>query len=209
MGRFIAFLYGLVCYVTFFFTTLYAVGFVSGVVVPKTIDTGMIVPTGKAFAVNLLLICVFAIQHSVMARKKSKQRWRHFVPAALERSTYVLFSSLVLAFLFWQWRPMPARVWQIADPQIAMAITSLSAFGWMIARTSTFLINHFELFGLHQVANNLTGRRGTGAAFPRALVLQSGSAPDLFWPHHRLLGGAYDDRRVICCSRQQPRPTSL
>ncbi len=100
-----------------------------------------------------------------MARKKFKQRWKHFVPAALERSTYVLFSSLVLAFLFWQWCPIPARVWQIGDPQIAMAVTSLSVFGWMIARSSTFLINHFELFGLHQVVDNLTGREPSGQRF--------------------------------------------
>jgi protein-S-isoprenylcysteine O-methyltransferase Ste14 len=165
MGRFIAFLYGLVCYAAFFFTTLYAVGFVSGFVVPKTIDTGTIVATGRALAADLLLICVFAIQHSVMARKQFKQRWMHFVPASLERSTYVLISSLVLAFLFWQWCPIPARVWQIADPEVAMAITSVSIIGWMIARTSTFLINHFELFGLHQVANNLTGREAPAQRF--------------------------------------------
>ena len=165
MGRFISFFYGLTCYVVFLFTMVYAVGFVSGVAVPKTIDTGKIVPTVEAFAVNLLLICVFAIQHSVMARKKFKQRWKHFVPAALARSTYVLFSSLVLAFLFWQWCPIPARVWQIGDPQIAMAVTSLSVFGWMIARSSTFLINHFELFGLHQVVDNLTGREPSGQRF--------------------------------------------
>jgi protein-S-isoprenylcysteine O-methyltransferase Ste14 len=158
MGRFIAFLYGMACYAAFFFTTVYAVGFVSGVAVPKTIDTGTIVPTMEASAVNLLLICLFAIQHSVMARRQFKQWWKHFVPAVVERSTYVLFSSLVLGFLFWQWRPMPARVWQIDDPQIAMAVTGLSVFGWMIARTSTFVIGHFELFGLRQVANNLTGR---------------------------------------------------
>src|SRR5882724_9362990 len=138
MGRFIALLYGLACFVVFIITTFYAVGFVSGIAVPKTIDTGKIVPTVEASAVNLLLICVFAVQHSVMARKQFKQWWTQIVPAAIERSTYVLFSSLVLAFLFWQWRPMPARVWQIADPRIAMAVTSLSVFGWMIARTSTF-----------------------------------------------------------------------
>ena len=159
MGRFIALLYGLSCYVVFLFTTLYAVGFVSGVAVPKTIDTGPIGPAAEASIINLTLICVFAIQHSVMARKRFKEWWTKFVPAAIERSTYVLFSSLVLAFLFWQWRPMPTRVWQIADPQIAMAVTGMSILGWMIARTSTFLINHFEAFGLHQVANNLAGRQ--------------------------------------------------
>jgi protein-S-isoprenylcysteine O-methyltransferase Ste14 len=165
MGRFIVFLYGLACYAVFFFTMLYAVGFVSGVAVPKTIDTGAIAPTAQASAVNLLLICVFAIQHSVMARRQFKQWWIRFVPAAVERSTYVLFSCLALGLLFWQWRPIPAQVWRIADPRIALAVTGLSLFGWMIARSSTFLINHFELFGLHQVANHLTGREAPAQRF--------------------------------------------
>jgi len=159
MGRLIALVYGLACYAVFLFTTLYAVGFVSGVAVPKTIDSGMIVPMAEGSVIDLLLICVFAVQHSVMARKPFKQWWTQFVPAAVERSTYVLFSSLTLAFLFWQWRPIPARVWQIADPRTAMVVTGLSIFGWMIARSSSFLLSHFEMFGLHQVANNLTGRR--------------------------------------------------
>ena len=151
MGRFIALLYGLACYAVFFLATLYAVGFVSGVSVPKTIDNGAVAPTAEASAVNLFLICVFAVQHSVMARKQFKQWWTQFVPAAVERSTYVLFSSLTLALLLWQWRPMPARLWQIADPRIAMAVTGLSIFGWMIARTSTFLISHFAVFGFHRL----------------------------------------------------------
>src|SRR6266705_3553506 len=165
MNRLIAFLYGLACYVVFFFAMLYAVGFVSGVAVPKTIDTGASVPTVEASAVDLLLIFVFAIQHSVMARRHFKQWWTKFVPAAVERSTYVLFSSLILALLFWQWRPMPAQVWQIADPQIAAAVTGLSIFGWMIARASTFLVNHFELFGLHQVGAHLIGREAPAQRF--------------------------------------------
>ena len=158
MGRFIAFLYGLLSYLAFFVTILYAIGFVTGLVVPKTIDTGTVAPTTEAIVVNLLLMSVFALQHSVMARKPFKRWWTQFVPASVERSTYVLFSSLALVLLFWQWRPIPAPVWHIDDPQIAMAITGLSLFGWVIVFTSTFLINHFELFGLHQVANNLTGR---------------------------------------------------
>jgi len=158
MGRFIAFLYLLASYVVFFVTILYAIGFVSGLVVPKTIDTGTVVPLAEALVVNLLLMSVFAIQHSVMARKPFKRWWTRFVPASVERSTYVLFASLALVLLFWQWRPIPALVWQIADPQIAMAVTGLSLAGWVIVFTSTFLINHFELFGLHQVANNLAGR---------------------------------------------------
>src|SRR6478609_3127761 len=158
MGRFIAFLYGLASYVAFFGTILYAIGFVSGLLVPKTIDTGTVVPIAEAVIVNLLLMSVFAIQHSVMARKQFKQWWTQFVPAPIERSTYVLFTSLALILLFWQWRPMPTPVWQIGDASVAMAVTALSLVGWLIVLTSTFLINHFELFGLQQVVNNLAGR---------------------------------------------------
>jgi protein-S-isoprenylcysteine O-methyltransferase Ste14 len=157
MGRFIAFLYGVVSYVAFFVAFLYAIGFVSGLAVPKTIDSGAVVPMAEALIVNLLLMSLFAIQHSVMARKQFKQWWTQFVPKSVERSTYVLFSSLALVLLFWQWRPIPTLVWQIDHPQIAMAVIGLSFAGWLIVLTSTFLINHFELFGLYQVANNLAG----------------------------------------------------
>ena len=158
VGRFVAFLYGVAAYAVFFASFLYAIGFVSGLVVPKTIDTGPVVPITEALIVNILLMSLFAVQHSVMARKQFKEWWTQYVPKSVERSTYVLFASLALVLLFWQWRPIPTVVWQVADPQIAMAIISLSFVGWLIVLTSTFLINHFELFGLHQVTNNLTGR---------------------------------------------------
>jgi protein-S-isoprenylcysteine O-methyltransferase Ste14 len=156
--RLSAFLYGLVAYLVFFVSFLYAIGFVSGLVVPKTIDTGEAAPTAGALIVNILLMSVFAVQHSVMARRQFKQWWTQYVSKSVERSTYVLFASLALILLFWYWRPIPAVVWQVADPQIAIAISGLSMVGWLIVLTSTFLINHFELFGLHQVANNLAGR---------------------------------------------------
>jgi methanethiol S-methyltransferase len=158
VGRLIAFLYGIVAYAVFFVAFTYAIGFVSGLMVPKTIDTGLAGSAGEALVVNLLLMSLFAVQHSVMARKQFKQWWTQYVPKSVERSTYVLLASLVLLLLYWQWRPMPAVVWQIADPGIALAVTVLGFVGWLIVFTSTFLINHFELFGLHQVANNLTGR---------------------------------------------------
>jgi len=158
MTRMLAFLYGLVSYLVFFGTFLYAIGFVEGLVVPKTIDTGTVVPFAEALIVNLLLMSLFAVQHSLMARKQFKDWWTQYVPKSVERSTYVLFASLALVLLFWQWRPMPAVVWQIADPTIAKSIMALSFVGWLLVLTSTFLINHFELFGLHQVANNLVGR---------------------------------------------------
>jgi protein-S-isoprenylcysteine O-methyltransferase Ste14 len=158
MGRFIAFLYGLVAYAVFLVTFLYAIGFVTGLVVPKTIDTGAVVPLTEAIIVNLLLMSAFAIQHSVMARQPFKTWFTQYVPKSIERSTYVLLASLLLVLLFWQWRPLPAVVWQIDQPQIAMAVMGLSFVGWLTVLSSTFLINHFELFGLHQVANNLSGK---------------------------------------------------
>ena len=157
VGRFLAFIYGFASYAIFFVTFLYAIGFVSGLMVPKTIDSGAVGPMSEAIIVDLVLMSVFAIQHSVMARRQFKQWWTRLVPKPVERSTYVLFSSLALILLFWQWRPIPAVVWEITNSAIAMAILSLSLIGWLIVLTSTFLINHFELFGLHQVANNLTG----------------------------------------------------
>jgi methanethiol S-methyltransferase len=159
MGKIIAFLYGLVAYLVFFFTFLYAIGFVTGLVVPKTIDTGPVVPLAEALIVNLLLMSLFAVQHSVMARYQFKKWWWKFVPASVERSTYVLFASLALILLFWQWRPMPAVVWQTTDQNVAMVVMGLSLFGWFLVLLSTFMINHFELFGLHQVITNLAGRK--------------------------------------------------
>jgi methanethiol S-methyltransferase len=157
-GRFVAFMYGLVAYLTFFGTFLYAVGFVLDLVVPKTIDSGTASSTPQALVVNILLMSLFAVQHSVMARKPFKEWWTQYVPKSIERSSYVLLASLTLLLLFWQWRPMPAIVWQVDEPNAAVAIATLSFVGWVIVLTSTFLINHFELFGLHQVTNNLTGR---------------------------------------------------
>jgi protein-S-isoprenylcysteine O-methyltransferase Ste14 len=158
VGRFLAFVYGFASYAIFLVTFLYAIGFVSGLAVPKTIDSGAVEPMPEALVIDLLLMSVFAIQHSVMARKQFKQWWTRFVPQPVERSTYVLLASLALVLLFWQWRPIPAVAWEITDPRIAMALLGLSLIGWLIVLTSTFLINHFELFGLQQVANNLTGR---------------------------------------------------
>ena len=167
VGRIVAFLYGIVAYLIFFVTFLYAIGFVEDLVVPKTIDgaAGTGAPTVPAVIVNLVLLSIFAMQHSVMARPQFKRWWTKFVPASVERTTYVLLASLALALVIWQWLPMPAIVWQIHDPRLAMAVTGLSFLGWLIVLSSTFLINHFELFGLNQVTNNLAGRSMPAARF--------------------------------------------
>ena len=157
LGRIVAFLYGLVSYLIFFVTFLYAIGFVADLMVPKSIDSGAVVPIVEAVLINVLLMSLFAVQHSVMARRQFKEWWTQYIPKSVERSTYVLLASLALVLLFWLWRPMPTAIWQVTNPQLSIALLGLSFLGWLIVLTSTFLINHFELFGLHQVANNLTG----------------------------------------------------
>ena len=165
VGRLVAFLYGISAYAIAFATLLYAIGFVSELLVPKTINDGAVGPASEAIIVDLLLMALFAVQHSVMARPGFKRWWTQLVPKSVERSTYVLLAGLALALLFWQWRPLPAAVWHIADPQIAMMVTGVSLFGWVLLFASTFMINHFELFGLHHVANNLVGRPMPEARF--------------------------------------------
>jgi protein-S-isoprenylcysteine O-methyltransferase Ste14 len=157
LGKFVAFLYGIIAYFVFLISFLYAVGFVEGMIVPKTINSGSAGPLGEAIVINLLLMSLFAIQHSVMARPQFKAWWTQYVPASVERSTYVLLASVTLLLLYWQWRPMASVVWQINEPMLAAAIVGLSFIGWLIVLTSTYLINHFELFGLQQVTNNLSG----------------------------------------------------
>ena len=170
MGKLIGFLYGLVAYLLFAVAIVYAIGFVTGLVVPKTIDSGTPGSPTEAIIVNLLLMSLFAVQHSVMARPQFKKWWTRFVPQSVERSTYVLFASLALLLLFWQWRPLPTVVWQVDNPQLATALLGVGLFGWVLVFVSTFLINHFELFGLHQVANNLAGKPMPAVRFRTPLL---------------------------------------
>ena len=149
--------YGLVAYLVCLVSLLYAIGFVAGLVVPKTIDSGPSASVVTAVIVDLLLLGLFAVQHSVMARRSFKAWWTRIVPPALERSTFVLVASLALLLLYWQWQPLPGVVWSVADPYAARALVVVSFAGWSMLLVSTFLINHFELFGLRQVIARLRG----------------------------------------------------
>ena len=165
MKRMLAFVYGVCCYIVFFATLLYAIGFLGNFGVPKSIDSG---PQGSilmALAIDAGLLAVFALQHSIMARPWFKRAWTRLVPEPVERSTYVLFSSLALLLMFWQWQPIGGVVWNVEDPTLRMVILGLYAVGLLIVLLSTFLINHFDLFGLRQVSLYLVGRPYTALSF--------------------------------------------
>jgi methanethiol S-methyltransferase len=159
------FAYGTLSYLIFFATFLYAIGFIGNFGVPRTLDGTPSGPLAVAFAIDVTLLTLFAVQHSVMARKWFKDWWTRIVPRPLERSTYVLFSSLALILLFWQWRPLGGVVWSIEDPIGRVVLRALFAFGWALVLVSTFLINHFDLFGLRQVWLYLLGRPYTTLQF--------------------------------------------
>jgi len=151
MGAMLSVVYALACYALFLGTFLYSIGFVGDFIVPKAVDTGPVGPLREALIVDTLLLGVFAVQHSVMARQGFKRWWTRIVPPPVERSTYVLAASLALALLFWQWRPLTGVVWKVAAAPVVLVVHSMFWLGWGIALLSTFLISHFELFGLSQV----------------------------------------------------------
>jgi len=163
--RVLFFTYGVVCYLAFFGSFLYAIGFVGGFGAPTTLDGPATEPLLTALAINAGLLALFAVQHSVMARQWFKQWWTRIVPTPIERSTYVLFSSLALILLFWQWRPMGGEVWAVENPAATLVLRALFAFGWGLVFVSTCLIDHFDLFGVRQVWLYLVGRPYTARHF--------------------------------------------
>jgi protein-S-isoprenylcysteine O-methyltransferase Ste14 len=173
MARLIALLYGITVYIVFLVSTLYAVGFVGNVVVPKAIDSGEPGPLSEAVTINTLLLGLFAIQHSVMARPGFKGWWVRFVPPSVERSTYVLFASLALLLLYWQWRPIPEPLWAVANPIAGTALNAIFWFGWGMVLVSTFLISHFEFFGLSQVFARFFDRQPPEPVFKTPFLYQS------------------------------------
>ena len=157
--------YGALSYLVFFGTFLYAIGFIGDFGVPNPLDGEATGPAAAAVAVDAALLGLFAVQHSVMARRWFKQRWTRLVPWPVERSTYVLLSSVALLLLFRYWRPLGGSVWLVDDPSARLVLRSLFAFGWGLVLVCTFLINHFDLFGLRQVWLFATGREYTSLRF--------------------------------------------
>jgi protein-S-isoprenylcysteine O-methyltransferase Ste14 len=165
MNRLLGAVYGLIAYSVFLVSFLYAIGFVANLWVPKSIDA----PDGgdwlSALAINALLLGLFAVQHSVMARPAFKSLWTRIVPKSVERATYVLLSSLILLFIFWQWRAMPTVVWHADSRLLVLLAWGTCGLGWLVVLLSTFMINHFDLFGLRQVTLVLLGREYTNVPF--------------------------------------------
>ncbi len=165
MKRISIFLFGVISYAAFFLTFCYAMGFVGAVLVPKHINSGSPGPLGEAILINSLMLSAFVVQHTIMARPAFKAWFTRFVPKPMERSIFVLAASAILAFTFWQWRPIPAVVWQVENPLMAFVLSAFSWMGWGMVLMSSFLINHFDLFGLRQVWLQLVKRSYTTSAF--------------------------------------------
>ncbi|MCK6486354.1 MAG: isoprenylcysteine carboxylmethyltransferase family protein [Phycisphaerae bacterium] len=165
MKRVLFFAYGLTCYLMFGAVYLYAIGFVGNIAVPRSIDSAVGTPWPAALMINLGLLAVFGLQHTIMARPTFKRLWTRIVPEPIERSTYVLFSNLAMILLFWQWRAIDAVVWDVQSGPARNALWALFAGGWLIIVVATLMLNHFDLFGLRQVWLHLRGRPYTRLTF--------------------------------------------
>jgi protein-S-isoprenylcysteine O-methyltransferase Ste14 len=181
LKRISVFVYGVACYVLFLGTFLYAVGFVSGFLVPKSLDSEPEGPLGLALLVNAGLLLLFAAQHSIMARRWFKRAWTRIVPQPAERSTFVLFTCIALITMFMFWKPMGGVLWRVESPVEIAILYGLAAIGWMLVLYSTFLIDHFSLFGLSQVYLNLRGEQPAKVQFRTPAVYQ--------WVRHPLYLG--------------------
>ena len=170
MAGLVAVIYGVVAYGFTLVALLYLIGFVGNLIVPKSIDSGTAGPLLQSAIVDTMLIGLFAIQHSVMARQGFKRWWTRIVPPSVERSTYVLFASFALLILYWQWQPIPALVWTVHNPAAAAALDGIFWLGWVVLVASTFLLSHFELFGLSQVFARLFGKPLSDAKFRTPLL---------------------------------------
>src|ERR1700739_3003868 len=170
MKRYLIILYGAVAYLLFLGAFLYLVGFVGNLLVPRTVDHGLPAPIGQAVLVNVLLVGASRVQHSVMARPAFKAWWTRFVPPSIERSTYVVLSSAVLVLLYWQWRTMPAVIWDVRQPAGRLALWALFWLGWAVALAATFMVSHFDLFGLRQVYLAWRGKPYTHIGFHARLL---------------------------------------
>ncbi len=172
MAKAAAVIYGFVVYVVFFGTFLYAIGFVGNLLVPKSIDSGAGVFSVPALIIDALLLMLFAVQHSVMARQGFKNVWTRLVPKPVERTTYVLFSSLCLLLLYWQWRPMNETVWSVQTSAGKIVLEVLFAIGWLMVLLSTFLVSHADLFGLRQVSLFASGKSYAPVGFKNPALYQ-------------------------------------
>jgi protein-S-isoprenylcysteine O-methyltransferase Ste14 len=196
LHRSLVFAYGVASYAVSFATFGYIAGFIGNFIVPKPLDSPATAPFWTSLLVNIGLVAVFAIQHSVMARPAFKRWWTSIIPQAAERSTYVLFSCLALLALFVFWQPMGGTIWEVKHEAGRAALYTLYALGWVLLFASTFFINHFDLMGLRQVWLHLRGRRIHRSSVRHACALSHGAASPLCRLVPHLLGDTDDDRRT-------------
>lgn len=181
MARLAVLLFGTISYILFLFTFLYQIGFLTGLLVPKSINDGIVISKFDSIWINILLLSLFAIQHTIMARLSFKRWWTKIVPESIERSIFVLVTSLLLLLMNWKWQPMPEVVWQVDNTTLRYLVYSVSFVGWGIVLYSTFLTNHFDLFGLRQVWLHFRNQSYTEMPFKESLFYR--------WVRHPLMLG--------------------